>query len=166
MSPKTTASIIVGTIIFLLFIAFLYLFIDNSHQHIIHPDKDITEITPAEWTAQNKKLIIQYQKDGLGVDTLSYEEAVRRTLAIREELNPCSNMNMINAFHEMMEFNNPNDRYKKDKIKWQRKSDCILHINVYTKDADRHKSFWIFEMRFNEAKDRYEKDVVKKEFLG
>lgn len=133
--------------------------------------KTIDEMTPEEWTIQNLYNLKKYEKQGMEFDTMSYEEALIVNRKFKEdltrELNPCTEDKMINAFHEIMEFNMPNDRYKKDEIKWRAMGDCTLHINVYTKEPKYGwRTFWVFEVRYNESTRRYELQAIKKDFLG
>jgi hypothetical protein len=133
--------------------------------------KTIDEMTPEEWTIQNLYKIKKWEKEGAEFDTMSYEEALARNRKFKEdlarELDPCTEDKMINAFHEIMEFNMPNDIYEEDEIKWKQMGDCTLHINVYTKEPKYGwKTFWVFEVRYNTSTEQYEMQAVKKEFLG
>lgn len=134
-------------------------------------DKSIEEMTPDEWTISNLYNMKQAESNEMVLDTMPYEEALARNKEFKEqllrELDPCTEDKMISAFHEIMEFNMPNDRYKKEEIKWKNMGDCVIHINVFTREPQYGwKTFWVFEIRHNSATEQYELQTVRREFLG
>lgn len=133
-------------------------------------DKGIMEMTEIEWSIRNRYEALQSQKNNLPTDTLSYqqarmqEETSQLLLAIN---NPCGETKLIEAFHEIMKFNMPYERYKPEAINVQPSGDCSIRINVTTKEPKYGwKTFWVFEIVFDASLGKHVLNTIKRDFLG
>ena len=132
-------------------------------------NKTVLQMTESEWEIRNKyKLMEAIERDTLP-GTISYNRAKERAkleIKAAEMFSPCKESILVDAFHNMMEFNMPYEKYNKDKITVQYAGDCTIRINVTTTGQDGWKTFWIFEISYNEAAGKHEMKTMKKDFLG
>lgn len=133
-------------------------------------DKPVLEMSKEEWDTRNKYEVLFAKKNNKKIDTISYEQA-REYAQLDQYLtginSPCNETKMLETFHEMMEFNMPYDRYKKESVQTLQLDECIMRISVTTIDAkEGWKTFWIFELVFNKEQGKYNMNVVKKDFIG
>lgn len=139
--------------------------------------KEVSEMTKEEWEVRNWVMVDIATKLGNEPDTISYEKAKNQKLA--EDVKQyqeqqmqraliCGDEKMIQAFHEMMEFNMPTHKYSKSSINMQRMDDCEIQINVTTREPQNYnwKTFWVFEVYYDEIEGNYRMKTIKRDFLG
>ena len=161
---KTWKSVAIIEAIVILFLI-IYLFKDSlftsaesnlKTEYEINKDKTVLEMTKEEWIARNKYLSIKAEKENGLIDTISYENALSIAKMDKMRNDPfglCSELKLIEAYHQMMVFNMPYDKYDKGKI-------------VIQRNDNGWKTFYIFEVHFNFELNKYEMSVVKSDFMG
>jgi hypothetical protein len=135
---------------------------------------NVFEMTAEEWTISNHIALLKNKEFGVDIDTLSYEAAkyMVRFNQERERLSElretyCTKEALVFKFHEMMDFNYPNARYKKSDIKIQTMDQCRIQIALTTSEKPYNwKTFYIFEVSLDEEEENYKMEKIKGDFIG
>jgi hypothetical protein len=180
---KNAIIIIEGIMIIILVVLLFKNYSDKSNEIKYYKkfseleEKTITEMTKEEWKIRNWVLVDISQKLGKIPDTISYEVAKKQAFEeIEKELEEeqlqrsfvCNESQIINAFHEIMEFNMPHEKYDKKSINIQKVDNCTLRINVTTRNPHEYnwKTFYVFEVFYDETDNNYKMKTISSKFLG
>ena len=139
-------------------------------EYEIIKNKTVLEMTEKEWEIRNKYELIVAKKNGTKPDTISYNSAKNAEelrMLVKQINNPCTQTRLIEAFHQIMEFNRPYDKYDRYKINVQMYGNCTIRVSVTTTEPKYGwKTFWIFEVTYNAITDEFESKPIRRDFLG
>jgi hypothetical protein len=170
----------------------LLLFIVNERTNFLNFEKELSdfseneliemldgkttagEMTAKEWTILNHITLLRNKEFGIDSDTVNHQTALY-TVQENEEKERlddmkrtyCVNSALVSKFHEMMNFNFPNAKYKQSSIKVEESGPCSIKVAVTTYEKPYNwKTFYIFKVSLNTDEEKYEMETIKSDFIG
>ena len=145
-------------------------FLKNQYDEI--SAKSIDDVTEQEWATKNEYEVLLAKKNGWPIDTQSYIDALTTFMEINSKRynytsNNCSQEKLVEAFHSIMKFNMPYEKYNPESINIQNNEDCTLNINVTTTEPKYGwDTFWVFRIAYNQEINKYVLETINRRFLG